>query len=107
MRDFVGLFVFLILGPMMGLMALGALSLFAYSRWTSKRVAYKNLLTALWPALMVAIGFPVVFSVTAGMFLGPLLGLGFGVVLVLLTAFVTSVVYLYCAIKGITGLKPR
>lgn len=107
MKDLVGLFVFLILGPLMGLMALGALSLFAYSRWTSKRATYKNLLTALWPAFLVAIGFPVVFSLTAGIFLGPLLGGGFIVVLFLLTAFVTSVVYLYCAVKGITGLKPR
>lgn len=107
MRDVVGLFVFLILGPLMGLMALGALSLFAYSRWTNKRVTYKNLFTALWPAFMVAIGFPVVFSLTTGIFVGPLLGGGFVVVLFLLTSFVTVGAYLYFAVKGITGVRPR
>jgi len=107
MRDFVGLFLFLILGPLIGLIALGALSLFAYSRLTSKHVTYKNLLTALWPAFMVAVGFPIACSLTVGIFLGPFLGGGFVLVLISLTAIVTLGSYVFFAIKGITGVRPR
>lgn len=107
MLDIVALFLVLVVCPLIVFFGLGAISLFAYSRWTRRGVDYKNLFRALWPALMVSIGFPIVVSLTVGIVLGPLIGYGFVVVLLVLTTAVTFGSYVYFAVKGITGFKPK
>ncbi len=104
MTDLLGVYILVVIVPLLLLAAISAVCVFAFSALTGKRSNYLNLLKAIGPSLLVAIFFPVAFSLTVGWLLGPVLGPGYAIVMLQLTAFVTLACYVYFAKNGTSKL---
>jgi len=100
MKDILVAFLLVVLAPVCVITMVAGSCMFVYSIWSGKQANYAKLLKALAASTLVAIFFPIAFSLSVGWMLGPILGFGYAIVLLVFSAAAAIFSFIYFWHRG-------